>query len=301
MPTAPIDTGPILIMTIKNSQNKVLVTELSLIEVSGADSAEFLHAQFTGNCTSLIENQMMITGWCSPKGRVLHLIRLIKSQNRILLLVPNNQIESIIKRLEMFVFRSKVTLRNCCESHSIIVCHGEGSRKSRVQDGNVTARFTDNQEWLVVQTNDQPTIWNSLDNEEGDGESLKLHDIRYGVPRLPDSLSDQFLPQEINLESLGGLSFEKGCYPGQEIIARVKYRGKIKRTLRRYAINTTNVIESASKLIDDDQNRVGTIIESIVITPDKQQLLAVVNVDCEQPVIAHLPTVQLTQLPISPI
>ena len=283
-------------MTIEIAQNKIQVTKLSLIEATGPDSADFLHAQFTGDWKSLAENQMMLTGWCSPKGRVLHLIRIVKNKSKFLLLVPTDQKNGLLKRLTMFVFRSNVTFIDCSESHSIIVYQGESSLDSTYPNDTIKTKFTDDQHWVITPKRRQKTIWDSLSMEAATPNHIKIHDVLYGIPSLPEELSDQFLPQEINLENLNGLSFEKGCYPGQEIIARVKYRGKVKRSLKRYSIKKSKPIEVGSKLIDDEQKSVGTVIESIEVSPDHQQVLAVVNIDCNEVRIAHEPASNLTAI-----
>lgn len=286
-------------MTIETPQNKISVGELSVIEVTGEDSTDFLHAQFTGDCEALLENHMIVTAWCSPKGRVLHLIRLIRNENKLFMLVPTHQTAPIIKRLQMFVFRSKVVLTDCSESHSIIACHGRNSLKKIITDEVIFARFTKTQQWLIVENDKYASTWNTLKMEQMGDSFLRKHDIQYGVPQMPDVLSDQFLPQEINLEELNGLSFEKGCYPGQEIITRVKYRGKVKRVLKRFSLNSSQKIEAASKLIDESENRVGTVISSLVLSLGLQEVLAVVNIDCEKIRLEHEHAIKLTALPIA--
>ena len=283
-------------MTIKIAQNKIQITNLSLIEATGPDSADFLHAQFTGDCKSLTENQMMLTSWCSPKGRVLYLIRVVKSEDKLLLLVSTEQKDDLLKRLKMFLFRSKVTLNDCSESHSIIVCHGESSLDSTCPSDTIKTKFTDDQQWVITPKHRQKVVWDSLSVEAATPDHIKIHDLLYGIPSLPEEMSDQFLPQEINLENLKGLSFEKGCYPGQEIIARVKYRGKVKRSLKRYSVKKSQPIEVGSKLIDGEQKSVGTVIESIEVSPDHQQVLAVVNIDCNEVRLAHKPASDLTAI-----
>jgi folate-binding protein YgfZ len=215
--------------------------------------------------------------------------------------VPIHQKDDLLKRLQMFVFRSQVTLKDWSESHSVIICHGRNLLDSALPNNAIKSKFTDHQQWVVTPKHSQKDIWNSLGIEVASPEYVKIHDFHYGIPSLPDELSDQFLPQEINLEHLNGLSFEKGCYPGQEIIARVKYRGKVKRSLKRYRINKSEPIEVGSKLINGDQKSIGTVIDSIAILPDHQQLLAVVNIDCEEVRIADEPALNLAPLAIKKI
>ena len=283
-------------MTIEIAQNKIQITKLSLIEATGPDSADFLHAQFTGDCKSLAENQMMLTSWCSPKGRVLYLIRIIKSEHKLLLLVSTDQKDDLLKRLKMFLFRSKVTLKDCSDSHSIMVCHGESSLCPTYPDDTIKTKFTDDQQWVITPKHSQGELWGSLAVETATSDYIKIHDVLYGIPSLPEELSDQFLPQEMNLEKLNGLSFEKGCYPGQEIIARVKYRGKVKRSLKRYSIRKSKPIEIGSKLIDAEQKPVGTVIEAIEVSPNHQELLAVVSIGCNEVRLPHEPASTLTAM-----
>ncbi len=284
------------LMTIQFAENKIQDSNLSVIEATGSDSIEFLHAQFTGDCKSLVENQMMFTSWCSPKGRVLYLIRIIKDGNRLFLLVPAHQKDGFLKRLQMFVFRSKVKLVDCSESHAIIICHGQNLPDLILPDGAIQSKFTDYQQWIITPTYCQQGIWDSLKLETANSDYVKVHDVHHGIPSLPDQLFDQFLPQEINLEHVNGLSFEKGCYPGQEIIARVKYRGKVKRSLRGYNVDKSEPIEIGSKLIDAEEKPIGTVIQSITTLPDHQQLLAVVNIDCEEVRIPKEPALNLAPL-----
>ena len=210
---------------------------LAPIKVEGADAAGFLHGQFTTDVTGLASGRADLSAWCDAKGRAIATFILARQDEAFLLLAPDDITETFIKRLKMFVLRSDVVINNADEEDITQFPHLPGT----------------------------------------DGDLSETALIRQGIPLLHTSTSGRFLPQELNLDRLDAVSFTKGCYPGQEIIARLRYRGAVKRRLC-HAItdNTTRLQPGAALLPEGEDRHIGTVINS-AITDEGQELLAVLE------------------------
>ena len=210
---------------------------LTPIRIEGADAAAFLHGQFTTDVTGLASGQAGLSAWCDPKGRVVATFILARQDEAFLLLVPDDITETFIKRLKMFVLRADVAIADTREE-------------------------------------DVPQ-YPQLPGTGGDVSEMAL--IRQGIPLLHPETSGRFLPQELNLDDLDAVSFTKGCYPGQEIIARLRYRGAVKRSLcRAITDNTTRLQPGAGLVPEGEQRNIGTVINS-ALSEEGQELLLVLE------------------------
>ncbi|HZP13050.1 MAG TPA: hypothetical protein VFB36_11570 [Nevskiaceae bacterium] len=158
------------------------------ILVAGADAEAFLQGQLTQDVRKA-GAEPILAGYCSPKGRLLAVMEMQRGADGITLSIHRSVLEATVKRLRMFVLRSKVTLT---EIDPLVAADGD-------------------HDW-------------------------RRERIARGVPTIFPSTSDHFVPQMCNLDTLGGISFDKGCYAGQEIVARLHYRGEAKRRMFRAAI-----------------------------------------------------------------
>ena len=210
---------------------------LTPVKIEGADAAAFLHGQFTTDVTGLAPDRACISAWCDAKGRTTATFFLARQDETFLLLVPDDIKEIFVKRLKMFVLRANVAIADAGEED-------------------------------VLQFPQLP---------ETDGDVSETALIRQGIPLLHPGTSGRFLPQELNLDRLDAVSFTKGCYPGQEIIARLRYRGAVKRRLC-HAItdNSTLLAPGAGLVLRGEERNIGTVINS-VITEDGQELLVVME------------------------
>lgn len=229
------------------------VTDLGLIAVSGADAASFLHNQLTNDVQHLTADSARLAAYCTPKGRILASFLMWRNETTIFLQLPRELQAVIQKRLHMFVMRAKATLSDAAGDQPNQVMIGMGGQKSaavlatwfatvpatpyakldhamgtliRVADAFGAPRY----QWLLsAQT--AMTVWPVLSAAlaSGGNDAWNLSEIHAGVPRIGAATQEQFVPQMINFELLGGVNFKKGCYPGQEIVARSQYLGKLKR------------------------------------------------------------------------
>lgn len=226
------------------------LAHLGVIEVGGPDAATFLHQQLTSDVKHLADASAQYSAWCSAKGRMLASLLVVRCGPVYQLQLSQDLLAAIDKRLRMFVLRSKVSIADQCGGRQIIGVAGpraeavlgaaglptppEALGCSAFADGLVI-RLDQQRFELVVAAEAAPAIWQGLQPEArpvGTGVWQWL-DIAAGVPLITDRTREEFVPQMANFERLGGVSFQKGCYPGQEVIARTQYLGKVKRHLYR--------------------------------------------------------------------
>ena len=233
--------------------------QLAVLKVSGTDACGFLQGQLT-NDVSLAAEGWQLSAYCYPKGRVLALFSLWREEDDIYLVLDKSLSESIIKRLRMYVMRSDVTIEVLSDAQCFAsidepsdASHTLGSiqhTKSYVElgYGNSTLRISMNGDTKA---------------EQGSTWSKSL--ILAGIPQINSNNSELFVPQMINLDILDGINFKKGCYTGQEIVARMHYLGKLKQRMLRLNILTParEGLLDASKVMSQDGKTLGTIVNHI--------------------------------------
>jgi folate-binding protein YgfZ len=224
------------------------LSHTGLLLFKGADAEAFLHGQFSSDVKSLTPTNSQYAGYCSAKGRLLATLLLWKMADGYALQLPAELVEPIQKRLAMFVMRSKVTHSDASDAYARFGLAGAGA-EAALQDifgatpaqphelrplaGGVLIRLDANRFELVLEQGYAEFYWEKL--------AARLRpvgtpcwdwlDIRAGIPWITAATREQFVPQMTNLELIGGVSFNKGCYPGQEIVARTQYRGTLKRRM----------------------------------------------------------------------
>ena len=210
---------------------------LGVIRAQGEEAAKFLHSQLTNDFSLLGLSEARLAGFCSAKGRLLaSFIGFKRAHDEILLVCNADVLPSTLKRLSMFVLRAKVRLSDASAEHQLRGLAGDavpaalpaapwsklddgGAQVVRLYPGNGVARAL----WVAPADAALPAgpvldsgVWDWLD-------------VVAGVPLLGLPVVEAFVPQMINLESVGGVNFKKGCYPGQEVVARSQFRGTLKR------------------------------------------------------------------------
>ena len=208
-----------------------LVADLShnaLLSITGDDAAAFLHAQFTNDVQALGVGEAQWNGWCSPKGRLLATFLLLRRPDEFLLVLPAELAASIAKRLAMFVLRSKVKIADVSERYArrgIIASRSE-PQPMRVmdEDGAIVVGLEPGR-FIALLAPEKASPANTT------ADAWELASIHAGVPVITAATQEAFVPQMANFELVGGVSFKKGCYPGQEIVARTQYRGILKKRM----------------------------------------------------------------------
>jgi folate-binding protein YgfZ len=229
------------------------VSDLGLIGLDGEESASFLHNQLTNDVEHLGTGEARLAGYCSPKGRLLATFLMWRSAETIYLQLPRDLQATVQKRLQMFVLRAKTKLSDKSGQAANQVTLGLGGAAAstalapwfdtlpaapftriehalgtliRVADAFGAPRY----QWLMS-ADTACSVWPALFAAltPGGNDAWHLSEIHAGVPRISRATQEQFVPQMVNFELLGGVNFKKGCYPGQEIVARSQYLGKLKR------------------------------------------------------------------------
>ena len=221
---------------------------LASLRVAGVDAEAFLQGQLTSDVAALAPGSSQYSAWCSPKGRVLanFLLRRIDAQGFVLLL-PEPLLAPIRKRLAMFVLRSKVAIEDASEATARFGIGGPGAAKCvESAFGTVSPlhRFEPIAEGALaalpggrfigfVEPEHARALWGRLAEyaKPAGFPCWQWLMVRAGVPVILPATQDQFIPQMINWDALGGVSLQKGCYSGQEIVARTQYLGRLKERL----------------------------------------------------------------------
>jgi tRNA-modifying protein YgfZ len=271
------------------------LSPLSLIRVAGADAHTFLNAQLTNDVTPLDTDHSQIAAWCSPKGRMLALLRVIRRSDDYLLQLPMTLRDDVLKRLRVYVMRSKVTLESVDVDWVRLGVSGPNAETlvRQMADrlpsiaGRLVLRLPGLHPRFEILTTpaEAPAAWNALKHgatPAGYGV-WQWHDIMAGIPSVSPSTSDAFVPQMANLDLIGGISFSKGCYPGQEIVARVHYRGRIKeRMFRAHVEGKTPVAGDSIYAPNLPGQAAGTVVSAQPSPDSGSDLLAVIHLSSVQ-------------------
>jgi folate-binding protein YgfZ len=225
------------------------LSDNALLRVTGDDATTFLHGQLTNDVQSLPVGAAQWTGWCSPKGRLLATFLLHRREDGYLLMLPAEIAPAIAKRLRMFVLRSKVAIADESErlvrlgfagkTAGVIVARQWGftpdPMRSVEKDGALCIAIDDQSFVVVVAAEKAPALWETLvlNATPAGPDAWAWSLIQAGIPVIGAATQEAFVPQMANFDLVGGVSFQKGCYPGQEIVARTRYRGILKRRMAR--------------------------------------------------------------------
>jgi len=197
----------------------ISLPDLHVLEITGADAVSFAHAQFSSDVRGLATGAWQWSTWLSPQGRVRALFHLLRAGDESLrLLIRGGDAETLRTELARYVLRAKVALR----ASDARVCASGLPAERALELPGLPPR------WLVV-----ADAADAADESPEARERWRLADIRAGLPVLAQNLRDQLLPQWLGLDRLGAVSVAKGCYPGQEIMSRLHFKGGNKRSLYR--------------------------------------------------------------------
>lgn len=211
------------------------LTRYGLLSVTGEDARSFLHAQLTNDIQNLPPARAALAGWCSAKGRLLASFLVVPAQQGFLLQLSRDLVPVVSKRLSMFILRSKVRIADAGDRWNQFGVWGAvpGMEMPREPFGVATAEGK-----IAVRAGDGRFLVLAADASFADAipaapeSRWALDEIRAGRPLITSATQDEFVPQMVNFDSLGAVNFQKGCYPGQEIVARAQYRGQVKRRMK---------------------------------------------------------------------
>lgn len=226
----------------------LITNQLAVARCSGDEAVQFLQAQLTANIEAIPIGGCALSGYCSPKGRLLGIFFVLRTESDFWLITDPQILDKLIKRLRMFILRARVdvTLNPAWQvGFSHVSYNGQGASLdlSEIPAEHrfptvLPFEFTLNTEGIPGAL-DQNTFSSAASDSNN---TFRLACIRNGLPLIFLQTHETFIPQSVNLDLIGGVSFQKGCYPGQEIVARVRYLGRIKIRMIRGIIETASVI-----------------------------------------------------------
>ena len=253
------------------------LSHMGLIKVVGEQGRSFIHGQVTTDISSLADNQWRWGAHCDPKGKMLASFRTFAIQDALFMLMPKDTIEVDLPQLQKYAVFSKATLSNASAEWTLLGVAGEqASQFVSEHFGDIHQEFTPIEHGAILKDADRFILMLTPEAAAAlvaksklsvfDASAWQALEITAGYPNLAASHASQYVPQMCNLQAVNGISFNKGCYMGQETIARMKYRGGNKRALYILHGHTNLQISPESGLeiaMEDGFRRGGHIIEFV--------------------------------------
>jgi folate-binding protein YgfZ len=277
---------------------------LGILRFSGPEAISFLQGQVCNDVRRLESGTPLLAAYSSAQGRVIAVLHLLPHSSGVMALLPRDVATLTLERLRKFVLRAKVKIEDVSDQYAVIGAYGAAAAARpggptlllsdatgyREQDGvgiarvGAAIRSEASRYWVIRPTSGDAAVnepaEQGSDGGAGDPQRLerdwRLADIRAGLPQVYAATSEQFVAQMLNLDLLDGISFTKGCYTGQEIIARAQHLGRIKRRMFRLRLPAgTWSIGQSVRLADGRSGR----LTELASAGDEFEALAVLNLD----------------------
>ncbi len=261
-----------------------LPTSLAAVRITGADAKTFLQGQLSNDLNLLNPERSQLTSCNSAQGRVQAVVTLIERSDCIVAILPGSMVDLLVTRLRKYVLRSKVVIGDATMPLHCIAATREQliaaqlpaptSLGEHIQHNHISViRWYDShtERYLVVQETEE------IKSNQAWEKQWLLDDIRAGLPQIFPQTHEWFIAQMLNLDALSGISFNKGCYTGQEIIARTHFRGTVKRRMYRMHASCPPSMPATRILLQNDQSHAGDVVMSASVE-NGCEMLAVLNV-----------------------
>ena len=241
------------------AQHRTALSHLGVVQIEGADGTKFLQGQLSNDLTKLTPGAMMLAGLHNPQGRAIALLRLVlMAPELVLAVVPKELVAPVVTRMSKFVLRAKVKITDGSAAWAVNGVEApEGMPLNSLQ---------------VVATDGKSDSGASV--EPAGVEAWRAREIAAGMPQVYAATSEAFVAQMLNLDVVDGIAFDKGCYTGQEVIARAHYRGKVKRRMQRFrTTGPTTFTAGGSGALPD--GRAFKVVDAMKLPDGRCEFLAV--------------------------
>lgn len=273
-----------------------LLDDLGVLRFQGADTRKFLQGQLSNDMARLSPDTLLRASLNTPQGRTLALMGLLASDDDVLAVMPRELIGNICTLLKRYVLRSKVTLADDSASFRIVGLHAMDMTPPDVPPGQLCRYGLQADQRLLWL---QPAATASDLHYDMTRDAWRALDIAAGIPWLSSLLSGEFVAQMLNLDCIDAISFSKGCYTGQEVIARAHYRGRVKRRMQRFVTPAFRALQAGSSGHMQD-GRAFRVVDAVLSSEGQCQFLAVVPLAPPEEVDAER-EIQTTRLSAQPL
>ncbi|CAB1368901.1 YgfZ/GcvT domain-containing protein [Denitratisoma oestradiolicum] len=282
------------------------LAELGLLRASGPEAADFLHRLLSNDIEHLPTDGLCRAAFCTPKGRMLADFLIWREGEDYLLQTGADLLPGMLKKLSMYILRSKVKLADISAERALIGISGPeaadllmalGGTPPPLPMGRIDClggsllALDGRRLLLALPLAEAPAVWQQLASRAqpvGSG-AWRWLEIAAGIPRISLSTQEEFVPQMVNLDKVSGISFKKGCYPGQEIVARTHYLGKVKRRMFRAHIEGQALPPGTPVFSPETGDQACGAVVSLAPAPTGgHELLAVIQISCAQAGNIHL-------------
>ena len=253
-----------------------------LISVTGPDAARFLQGQITSNALQLALGESTPGARCNAKGRMLASFVLFHAEDQhFLLQLHRSLVTPLINELTKYAVFFKVELTDVSDDYCLLGTAGKPVDKNSPTDTAYQYPLVDGRSILVIAAEKVPPVWKALrDALKPVGTELwQLMDIRSGLGHVEVDTVDLFIPQMLNFQAIGAISFKKGCYTGQEVVARMKYLGKLKRRMYRIRVpvSADRLLPGMPCYLQGQNQSVGNIVSTAHCDAERLEVLVVLT------------------------
>lgn len=294
------------------------LSQLGVIAFRGEDTATFLQGQLTNDVRALHADGAQWSGYCSPKGRLLGNFLAWRNGDDYCLQLSGDILPGVLKRLSMFILRAKVQGRDASDETVRLVVSGsqaptavkaamgaipDAAMRSVSTEAGQVVRMGDDKFVLSVAPDRAAAVWQVL-RQSATPVGAPVWDwlrLNAGIPMIVAATQEQFVPQMVNLEVIGGVSFQKGCYPGQEIVARSQYLGKLKRRMFLAHVDAAAAPGDHLYSADMDGQATGTVVNAATSPAGGVDALVVAQVESATTQTLHLKALDGAALSLKPL
>lgn len=294
------------------------LSQLGVIALRGEDTAAFLQGQLSNDVRALHADSAQWSGYCNPKGRLLGNFLAWRQGEDYCLQLSGDILAGVLKRLSMFILRAKVRARDASDENVRLVVAGrqalaavtaamgavpEAAMHSVAGEAGQVIRLGDDKFVLSIAPGRAAAVWQAL-RQSATPVGAPVWDwlrLNAGIPMIVAATQELFVPQMVNLEVIGGVSFQKGCYPGQEIVARSQYLGKLKR--RMFLAHVDAEAAPGDPLYSADMvgQATGTVVNAAPAPAGGFDVLAVAQVESANTQTLHLKAADGAALTLKPL
>ena len=286
-----------------NIKNKVLYNEIRTLSgysldletlclrVSGDDSSKFLQGQLSNDINLIDDNNYQISSYSTNQGKVISINRIFKDNHSYIILLNKDIAEYFVEKISMYILMSKVDLK-IEKDYKVFGIIGENAKKLSHKNNIIgDKKYLKKDNLWIMNTMNKDIYSNIIICEkysENFFKELNINELDFNVSKFIDIIScflrinklnkERYIPQVLNLGENNGINFKKGCYTGQEIIARTHYLGKVKKKI--FIIkHTSSKIDINDKIYDENNESIGEVISSNIILNNEYYCLGVIKID----------------------